>query len=64
MSKKVSSTCADGTSRAASSSSQTRYSFPCPTADAACSSSMCEGRIGRSISRIPRAMAPLVTTMT
>src|SRR5436190_18799455 len=64
MSKNVSSTCALGTPRASSSSSYARYSLPCPTADAAWSSAIAEGRIGISIRRMPRAIAPEVTITT
>src|SRR3954469_2230303 len=64
MSKKVSSTCALLRPRAESSSSKTRYSFPCPTAEAACSSSIARGRTPSSINRIPRAIAPEVTSTT
>src|SRR3954447_15632188 len=64
MSKNVSSTCALFSPRAASSSSTTRYSFPCPTAEAACSSSIARGRTPSSINLMPRAIAPDVTSTT
>src|SRR3954451_24241837 len=64
MSKNVSSTCALFRPFAASSSSKTRYSFPWPTAEAACSSSIARGRTPSSISLIPRAIAPEVTRTT
>jgi hypothetical protein len=38
--------------------------LPCPTAEAAWSSSIDVGRIGSSIRRIPRAIAPEVTSTT
>src|SRR6185437_662144 len=42
----------------------TRNSLPCPTADAACSSSIARGRRARPITSIPRAIAPEVTITT
>src|SRR5947208_1136349 len=64
MSKNVSSTCAERSPSPERSSSYTRYSRPCPTADAACSSSIADGRIGSPIARIPTAIAPDVTITT
>src|SRR4051794_12184980 len=64
MSKKVSSTCALDTPRSCSSSSYTRKSLPWPTAEAACSSSIARGLMARSITSMPRAIAPEVTSTT
>src|SRR4051794_12205465 len=64
MSKNVSSTCAQRSPASVRSCSYSRYSRPCPTADAACSSSMADGRTGSAIARMPIAIAPEVTITT
>ena len=60
----VSSTCAACTPCSPSRDSYERNSVPCPTAEAACSSSTVRGRAGSSISRQPSAIAPEVTMAT
>ena len=62
-SKKVSSTCAALTSCSPSRPAYTSYSGPCPTADAACSSSIADGRTGIPMRRMPSAIAPEVTSV-
>src|SRR5215218_8155593 len=64
MSKNVSRTCAVWSPCSRSRSSYVRYSRPCPTALAACSSAISLRRIGDSSRWIPRAIAPEVTTTT
>src|SRR4051794_26283138 len=64
MSKNVSSTCAQRSPASVRSCSYSRYSRPCPTADAACSSSIADGRTGSPMARMPIAIAPEVTSTT